>query len=34
LRTSYQRWFGKIHIARYELIHPHVVIDGNMALLS
>ena len=30
----YHPWFGKIHIARYELLNPQVVIDGNMVLLS
>ncbi|MCI0692252.1 nuclear transport factor 2 family protein [candidate division KSB1 bacterium] len=25
---------GKIQIARYEMLNPHVVVDGNMALLT
>ena len=30
----YRPWFGKIQIARYEMRNPHVVVDGNMALLT
>jgi ketosteroid isomerase-like protein len=30
----YRPWFGKIHIARYEMLNPQVVVEGNMALLS
>ena len=30
----YGPWAGKIHIARYEMLNPHVVADGNMALLT
>ena len=30
----YRPWVGKIHIARYEMLNPHVVVDGNMALLT
>ena len=33
--VSYYRPFvGKIHVARYEMLNPHVVVDGNMALLT
>lgn len=33
--TDYYRPFtGKIHIVRYELLNPQVVIDGHMALLT
>ena len=30
----YGPWVGKIDIARYEMLDPHVVVDGNMALLT
>jgi ketosteroid isomerase-like protein len=30
----YRPWTGKIHIARYEMLNPHVVVDGDMALLT
>jgi ketosteroid isomerase-like protein len=30
----YRPWFGKVRIARYEMLNPQVVIDGNMALLT
>jgi|SRR5262245_11507332 len=30
----YGPWAGKIRIARYEMLNPHVVVDGNMALLT
>ena len=30
----YRPWVGKIHVPRYEMLNPHVVVDGNMALLT
>ena len=30
----YRPWTGKIHITRYEMLDPHVVVDGNVALLT
>jgi ketosteroid isomerase-like protein len=30
----YRPWVGQIHIARYEMLNPHVVVDGTMALLT
>jgi uncharacterized protein (TIGR02246 family) len=30
----YRPWVGKIRISRYELHHPRVVVDGDMALLT
>lgn len=30
----YRPWVGKIHVARYEMLNPHVVVDGTMALLT
>ena len=30
----YRPFVGKIQIARYEMLHPHVVVDGAMALLT
>jgi ketosteroid isomerase-like protein/catechol 2,3-dioxygenase-like lactoylglutathione lyase family enzyme len=33
--TDYYRpWIGKIHVARYEIVNPQVVVDGDMALLT
>jgi ketosteroid isomerase-like protein len=33
--TDYYRpWFGKIRIARYEMLNSQVVVDGQMALLT
>lgn len=30
----YRPWDGKIQVARYEMLNPAVVVDGNMALLT
>ena len=30
----YRPWIGEIHIDRYEMLNPQVVVDGNMALLT
>ena len=30
----YGPWARKIQIARYEMLNPQVVVDGNMALLT
>src|SRR5438105_15146304 len=30
----YRPWLGKIQIARYEMLNPQVVVEGNMALLT
>ena len=30
----YRPWVGKIQIPRYEMLNPHVVVDGTMALLT
>ena len=30
----YRPWVGKIQVARYEMLNPQVVVDGNMALLT
>jgi ketosteroid isomerase-like protein len=30
----YRPWVGKIQIARYEMLNPQVVVEGNMALLT
>lgn len=30
----YRPYIGKIYIARYEMLNPQVMIDGNMALLT
>lgn len=30
----YRPWIGKIQIPRYEMLNPHVVVDGDMALLT
>jgi ketosteroid isomerase-like protein len=30
----YRPSVGKIHVARYEMLNPHVVVGGDMALLT
>lgn len=30
----YRPWIGKIQVARYEMLNPQVVLDGDMALLT
>ena len=30
----YRPWIGKIQIPRYEMLNPHVVVDGDMAVLT
>ena len=30
----YRPWMGQIHITRYEMLNPQVVVDVDMALLS
>ena len=30
----YRPWFGKMYIARYEMLNPQVVVKGEMALLT
>lgn len=30
----YRPWTGKIQVARYEMLNPQVVVDGDMALLT
>src|SRR5436309_14149229 len=34
MENYYRPWVGKIQVARYEMINPHVIVDGNMALLT
>lgn len=34
MEEYYRPWVGKIHVARYEMLNPHVVVDGDMALLT
>jgi ketosteroid isomerase-like protein len=34
MENYYRPWIGKIHIARYEILNPQVVVDGQMALLT
>ena len=34
METYYDPWFGKIQIARYEMLNPKVVVVGDMALLT
>lgn len=34
MEEYYRPWTGKIYIARYEMLNPHVVVDGTMALLT
>ena len=30
----YKPWVGQIHVARYEMLNPQVVVSGTMALLT
>ena len=30
----YRPWIGRIQIPRYEMLNPHVVVDGNVAVLT
>src|SRR5437764_7073157 len=30
----YRPWVGKIHVARYEMLNPRVVVGGDLALLT
>jgi ketosteroid isomerase-like protein len=30
----YRPCIGKIRVTRYEMLNPHVIVDGNMALLA
>jgi ketosteroid isomerase-like protein len=30
----YRPWIGKIQVARYEMLNPQVVVEGDMALLT
>ena len=34
MEEYYHPWTGKIHIDRYDIVNPEVVIDGAMALLT
>jgi len=34
MEDYYRPWAGKIQIARYEMLNPHVVVDADMALLT
>ena len=34
MEDYYRPWIGKIHVARYEMLNPQVVVDGDMALLT
>ena len=34
MENYYRPWVGKIQVARYEMLNPHVIVDGNMALLT
>jgi ketosteroid isomerase-like protein len=34
MEEYYRSFVGKIEIARYEMLNPHVIVDGNMALLT
>ena len=30
----YDPWTGKVQVVRYDMLNPHVVVDGDMALLT
>jgi ketosteroid isomerase-like protein len=34
MEDYYRPWVGKIQVARYEMLNPQVVVDGNLALLT
>ena len=34
MTAYYAPWLGKIQIVRYEMLNPHVVVGGTMALLT
>ncbi len=34
MEAYYRPWTGQIHIARYEMLNPQVVVEGTMALLT
>lgn len=34
MEDYYRPWIGKIQIARYDMLNPQVVVDGNMAVLT
>ena len=34
MENYYRPWVGKIHVVRYEMRSPQVIVDGNMALLT
>jgi ketosteroid isomerase-like protein len=34
MEEYYRPWIGRIHVARYEIMNPQVVVDGDLALLS
>jgi len=34
MEDYYRPWVGKIHVDRYELLNPKVVVEGDMALLT
>src|SRR5438874_2471612 len=34
MEEYYRPWVGKIRVDRYEMLNPHVVVGGTMALLT
>src|SRR5207253_1221795 len=34
MEDYYRPWLGKIHVVRYEMLNPQVIVDGNMAVLT
>lgn len=34
MEEYYRPWIGKIRVDRYEILNPHIVVDGDMALLT
>lgn len=34
MESYYRPWVGKVQVARYEILNPQVIVDGNMALLT
>lgn len=34
MRDYYAPWIGKIYVKRYDIVNPHVVVGGDMAVLT
>jgi ketosteroid isomerase-like protein len=34
MEDYYRPWTGRVHVARYEMLNPQVVVDGTMAVVT